>query len=516
MLYLPWLNGVVIMETIKIKAISEGIAYGRALNVNDDFIIKKGLCSNSLLERQLFRQSVNEVIKDLEALKSDEVFKDEEFLDVHIMILKDPVLFSEVDSLIESKRYYAERAFDTVINGYIEKFNGANSVYLKERNLDFKDIRSRVLKKLNRHYFKENVSGKLILVCNELYPSLLMEFKDNVAGVISCQGGQTSHGAILCKAREIPYIIYDGTINEGTSIIIDTRTNSLMINVPKEIIKQYHDLKKELKKKKRMSDYSKYKLKIMANVSANEDISKVMDYNMYGVGLYRTEFVFMNLDHPMSYNDQFRVYSDAVDMLNGKCITFRTFDIGDDKQLSYMKVSHKGVDNYRNNKDLFQNQVLAMMNANKYSNMKIMFPMIETIDEFKYLRDWTIKLKREASNDSYVKIGMMLETKKALENISDFKDIDFMSIGTNDLTSELYHLNRNEILNYNAYIDSLIEKLKAVVCHCQTYNIELSICGELAGVPEVFKRLYDIGIRQFSISPSNAKAIDIAIKECVQ
>ena len=113
--------------------------------------------------------------------------------------------------------------------------------------------------------------------------------------------------------------------------------------------------------------------------------------------------------------------------------------------------------------------------------------MIETIDEFKYLRDWTIKLKREASNDSYVKIGMMLETKKALENISDFKDIDFMSIGTNDLTSELYHLNRNEILNYNAYIDSLIEKLKAVVCHCQTYNIELSICGELAGVPEVFK-----------------------------
>lgn len=248
------------METIKIKAISEGIAYGRALNVNDDFIIKKGLCSNSLLERQLFRQSVNEVIKDLEALKSDEVFKDEEFLDVHIMILKDPVLFSEVDSLIESKRYYAERAFDTVINGYIEKFNGANSVYLKERNLDFKDIRSRVLKKLNRHYFKENVSGKLILVCNELYPSLLMEFKDNVAGVISCQGGQTSHGAILCKAREIPYIIYDGTINEGTSIVIDTRTNSLMINVPKEIIKQYHDLKKELKKKKRMSDYSKYQL----------------------------------------------------------------------------------------------------------------------------------------------------------------------------------------------------------------------------------------------------------------
>lgn len=503
------------MKTIKIKAISEGIAYGRALNVSDDFIIKQGLCSNSVLEKQLFRQSVNEVINDLEALKSDEVFKDEAFLDVHIMILKDPVLYNEVDSLIESKRYYAERAFDTVINGYIKKFNEANSVYLQERNLDFKDIRSRVLKKLNRHYFKEIVSGKLILVCDELYPSLLMEFKDNVAGVISRHGGQTSHGAILCKAREIPYVLYDGVINEGISIVVDTRTNSLILNADKELIKQYHDLKKELKKKRKMSDYSKYKLKIMANVSSNEDIDKVIDYNMYGVGLYRTEFIFMNLDHPMSYSDQFRVYSEAVDKLNGKCITFRTFDIGDDKQLPYMKVSHKGIDNYRNNKELFQNQVLAMMNANKFSNMKIMFPMIESIDEFKYLRDWTIKLKREASNDSFVKIGMMLETKKALENISDFKDIDFMSIGTNDLTSELYHLNRNEILNYDAYIDSLMEKLKTVVDHCKNYNIELSICGELAGVPEVFKRLYDIGIRQFSISASNAKAIDMAIKESI-
>lgn len=502
------------MKNINITAISEGIAYGRALNVKDDFIIKQGLCSNSLLEKQLFRRSVNEVINDLETLKGEEIFKNEEFLNVHIMVLKDPTLFKEVDYLIETKRYYAERAFDCVINNYILKFQSANSFYLQERNLDFKDIRSRVLKKLNRHYFKEIVTGKIIIVCDELYPSLLMEFKDNVAGVIAKHGGQTSHGAILCKAREIPYIIYDGVINEGTSIVIDTRTNSLILNANRDLIKEYHDLKKELKKNKKISDCSKYNLKIMANVSSNDDIDKAIDYNMYGVGLYRSEFIFMNTDHPMSYNDQFMIYSDAVEKLNGKCITFRTFDIGDDKQLAYVKTARKGIDNYRNNKELFQNQVLAMMNANKYSNMKIMFPMIETIDEFKYLRDWTIKLKREASNDSYVKIGMMLETKKALENISDFKDIDFMSIGTNDLTSELYHLNRNEMLDYDSYIDSLIDKLKIVVEHCQMYNIELSICGELAGVPEVFKRLYSIGIRQFSISTSNAKAIDVAIKDC--
>lgn len=503
------------MNTIKIDVISNGIAYGQALNVECDLIIKQGLCSNSLLEKQIFTQTLKDVINDLENIKNNDIFKDEEFLNVHIMILKDITLTNEVFKFIDEKRYFACKAFNEVINSYISKFNEANSIYLQERNLDLKDIRRRVIKKLNHKFFNDVLPEKIILICDELYPSLLMEYKNNIAGVVSKKGGQTSHGAILCKAREIPYVVSNIDINDGINLVIDTRINSLLIDVDDTILKEYHDLKKEIKNNRKIDNYSKYKIKVLANVSSNDDIDRVVNYNMYGVGLYRTEFIFMNLDHPMSYNDQFLVYSNAVEKLNGKCITFRTFDIGDDKQLKYIHTSKKGIDNYKKNKELFKDQVLAMINSNKYSNMKIMFPMIETVDDFNYLRDLTYKLKREASNESFIKVGMMLETKKALENISDFKDIDFMSIGTNDLTAELYNINRNEILNYTEYIDSLIDKLKIVVNHCQMYNIELSICGELAGIPEVLKRLYEIGIKQFSISPSNAKAIDIALKECL-
>lgn len=503
------------MQTYQIEAISEGIAYGKAINVHHNFIIKDSLCSNTILEQQRFKKATSQVIDDLVKLQSSEMYQDEDFINVHIMILKDPTLYTQVEELIESKRYFAEKAFDEVISKYIKQFESADSFYLQERDLDFKDIRNRVLQHLNQNYFKDVDADKIILVCDELYPSLLMEYKHNVAGVISRNGGPTSHGAILCKAREIPYILSDAKINDGENIVIDSRLKCMYVGASEEIISEYHNIKKEIKENRKIDDFSKYKIKIMANVSNNDDIKKVMEYNMYGVGLYRTEFIFMNLNRPLSYEEQYEIYSEAIDSLNGKCVTFRTFDIGDDKQLPYLNVSRKGIDNYKNNRMLFADQVRAIMNANKYSNIKIMFPMIESIDEFKYLRDWTLKIKRESLNDSYVKIGMMLETKQALEHLDDFKDIDFMSIGTNDLTSELYNLNRNELTNYEKYLDDLVLNLKKVVEHCKTYNIELSICGEIAGIPEISSKLYEIGFREFSVSTSNAKSVNVAIKKCL-
>jgi phosphoenolpyruvate-protein kinase (PTS system EI component) len=192
-------------------------------------------------------------------------------------------------------------------------------------------------------------------------------------------------------------------------------------------------------------------------------------------------------------------------------ITFRTFDIGDDKQLPYLKANKKGVRNYRNYPELFKDQVRALVRANRYQNLRIMFPMIETSDEFTYLKDLVVKYKNELGSNAYLKIGMMLETKEALNHLDDFKDVDFISLGTNDLTHELYNIDRNEVSNYNVYIDSLIVELKKVVEHCKRYNIELSICGEIAGVPEVTSRLLDIGIQNFSVSPALSKAIEKSI-----
>ena len=219
----------------------------------------------------------------------------------------------------------------------------------------------------------------------------------------------------------------------------------------------------------------------------------------------------MNKDRALTEDEQYEIYNDAILELKQRPITFRTFDIGDDKQLPYLKADKKGVRNYRNYPDLFKDQIKALIRANRYQNMKIMFPMIETYDEYSYLRDLVVKYKKELGSKQYLKIGMMLETKEAIKNLDDFKDVDFISLGTNDLTHELYNINRNEVSNYDMYIDNLIEVIKNVVEHCKKYNIELSICGEIAGIPQVTSKLLDAGIRNFSVSPSLCKSIEEAI-----
>ena len=492
--------------------ISEGIAAGKVVNVINNICINEEF---STVENELnsFHLVISDVIKDLNKLNNTQN-TDEEFINVHLMILKDPTLTKEVVELIKNHMYTASKAFSTVIDDYIRKFEQASNTYLMERALDLKDIKNRVLTKMCISHKKKDYDGQIILMCDELYPSLLMEYKDNLVGVISKVGGQTSHSAILCKSREIPYVVLkDYEIENGQLAIIDTRKEKVIINPGIEEYNSYLSIQNVVKQENPISDFSKYKIKISANVGSNAEIEKVLKYNLYSIGLYRTEFIFMNLNRPMSVLEQFEVYEEAVDSLQEQSITFRTFDIGDDKQLSYINCYKKGIDNYRNNKELFENQIIALLKANKYSNIKIMFPMIETYEEFKYLRDWVYKIKVRENNKNFIKIGMMLETKKALENISDFKDIDFMSIGTNDLTSELYNIKRDEVLNYHVFIDDLIDKIQKVSNHCKMYNIELSICGELAGCSDVVGKLYDANIKHYSVSAPNAKAVEYALKK---
>lgn len=501
----------------RVKTISEGVTCGIALNSKFDYLIKDGLCSNSSLEIKIYQKAISDVISDLEKLSRTSQSKDEEFVLVHIMILKDPQLSKEVCELIENKRYYAPKAFDTVLRRYIETFDSASSAYMKERALDLKDIRNRVLKKLDNLLFDKLENEKIILVCDELYPSMLMEFKDNISGIIAKKGGSTSHSAILAKAREIPYVILDNIdIPDYQRIIIDTRKEVVYTNPTYDQVSHYKELKEKAFDNKPVINFDKYKLFILSNVSSASDIEKTIKYNLSGVGLFRTEFIFMNQNRPMSTDEQYEVYNEAVLNLYGKPICFRTFDIGDDKKLSYINTSSKGIDNYKQNKGLFENQIKAILKANKYSNISIMFPMIRSYEEFKYLRDWVYKIKMKENNNSFVRIGMMIETKDALENLSDFKDIDFMSIGTNDLTSELYNIKRDEVLNYELFIDDLMVHIKKISDHCKMYNINLSICGELAGCSDVVEKLFTAKIRKFSVSPSNAKVVELALKKCLE
>ncbi len=498
------------MKEINIDVIAEGVAYGHVVKIkNDNLFVAKRKCNNVLDEEAKFEEAVKACVNDLNQINDSE---NEEFLTVHKMILSDPQLKREVFNEIETNKLDVSYAFDKVIKCYIKKFEEAKSFYLEERNLDFKDIRRRVLQKLNNDYINHIEHDKVILVCDELYPSFLSEFRNTCAGVIAKKGGTTSHGAILCKAREIPFVVSnDIDISDDSEIVIDTRVKKIFVDCASDFISEYKKYKSEISQRIRIRDFSSVGVKIFGNVSHNDELYKIRKYKLHGVGLYRTEVIFMNKDREMTEDEQYEIYKDAVLEMKQRPITFRTFDIGDDKQLSYIKASKKGVTNYKNYPSLFKNQVRAMIRANKFSNMKIMFPMIETYEEFAYLRDLVFKYKKELGSTNYLKIGMMLETKEAINNLDDFKDVDFFSLGTNDLTHELYGIDRQQVSDYKTYIDPLIEVIKKVVEHCKKYNIGLSICGELAGVEEVTHLLLEAGIKNFSVSAANVKSVEKAI-----
>lgn len=490
--------------------ISDGLAYGKAIRINrNESSITK--CSMDLEEQQeLIDDALNKALLELEELKTKLSDKDKDFIDIHKMLISDPMLKKDITKYIMDNNYTAGYAFSKVMDKYIKEFNEAPTTYLKERALDLEDIKKRVLRILSNKT-DDDIKEDFILVIDELYPSILMTYP-NIIGVISTKGGYTSHGAILCKSKEIPYVLVDSLDDIKGTIVIDTRKNIINDN-PKEKDKRDYLLYKKNKDSFVISDFHQNFINILANVSSNIDIANVLKYKMDGIGLYRTELIFMNLDRPMSCEEQQKVYTDAVELLGNKPITFRTFDIGDDKQLSYIKTFKKGIDNYKNNPEIFETQIKALIASNIYGSMKIMFPMIETHEEFLYLKNWVLDIKKKMGDTNDLKIGMMLETKSALERIEEFKDVDFISLGTNDLTSELYHIKRDEMLNYKSFIADLIESLRRVASHCKKYDIYLSICGELAGVKNVVKRLYEIGLRNFSVSGASVRNLNQALLE---
>lgn len=435
-----------------------------------------------------------------------------DFLETERLIAVDPILKKGVVAKIE-EGHSAEEALEFVMNEYINNLANSKSEYLRERTNDINDVRDRLLSNMiQRTKFSDD--DKYILVIDNLYPSLLIQRRNSIVGVIAKNGGYTSHSAILCRSFEIPYVIADIECESEDTIIIDTRFNEIDVNPSQtdELEFDGENSKRIIKSKIAILHNSEYEF--MANVSNSFEVLKAAEYNFDSVGLYRTEMLFMNSDRPCTFLEQYSIYSEAVKMMNGKPITFRTFDIGDDKIIEYLKADKKGINNYITNPEIFEAQVSAIMKANTYGNVRIMFPMIYSNSEFEYLRDWVIKIARR--NEYPVPlIGMMLETKEALEHISDFVKTDFISIGTNDLSMEVYGISRLEFSDFSNYIDDLVESLKPVVEFAKKTDKSLSVCGEVASIKEVALKFYEIGIRKLSITPTLINVLNMSYDEFI-
>ena len=492
---------------LKIKTVlSSGITYGNVFNVKS--IIKPSVKTTNEIDN--FNTAINKSINQInEMLKENEAISD--YLNALKLMISDDVLISGVRAKINDG-IGAYESIEIVMEEYKKSLANSDSSYLKERVADIEDVEARILSNLNSSNSGALETKKIIYV-DTLLPTFLIANRDNILGVVAKNGGYTSHCAILCRGWNIPFVIVDDDF-ESDEIIIDTYANSIVIN-PTE--KEIERCKRELKKKEESSNLaiSHPGFLFLANVGSNQDLKKVIDCGFDGVGLYRTEMIFMRSTRPLTVEEQLRIYLDAANAMHDKFICFRTFDVGDDKKLSYLKTNKKGIDNYLNNAEIFESQIKALCLANIHNNIKIMFPMIETEGEFCFLRQWVRKIAKEL-RCNIPQIGMMLETKKALENIEAFKSADFISIGTNDLTHELYNIDRENALNdFDIYLKDLLHKIKKVVKFCEENNILLSVCGELAGISRTVLSLYKLGIRNLSVSPSAIKTLNSSYKNFI-
>lgn len=483
------------------KVLSNGYCYGKLKKV--DLNHKVEVDNYSLCD---IKKAIELSLRQLDNINSINKEVDE-YINIQKMILSDKYLIETIAEYMKENK--AIDSINLAFNDFTKNLCSSESLYLKQRISDMLDIKDHIIYNLiGRSIIKSK--EKVVIYIEELYPSILLHFSSNIIGIICKNGGFSSHTAILCRSQNIPLVVIDSDI-EAIDVIIDTR-RSIVITNPS--CKEISEIKKiiRLENNYEMKAISHPGFKFLANVSSNNDIKRVNAYGFDGVGLYRTELIFINSNKPLSFDEQLRIYSDAIKKIKGKVITFRTFDVGDDKKIDYINTTTKGVNNYINNKELFETQIKALLLAND-GNMKLMFPMIRSNEEFKMLKEWVIKIAIRLDVD-VPELGMMLETKDAIDNIETFVDVDFISIGTNDLTHELYNVDRNkDSIEYNLYLNDLINRLKRVVDYTEKKHIELSVCGELASINEVALEFYKIGIRELSVSPALIKHLNISYQE---
>lgn len=489
------------------EVLSDGYVIGKAKIIK--FSKKKTIVKDQKEELEKFNIGKEEAIKVLNQMREKEPTFDE-YLFAHELMVKDPVLDKMVKELIINENLSAEEAVKKTMNEITSNLLNSDSNYLKERATDILDVTNLLVNSMTKKRTTK-AGEKFIAVVDDLLPSFLVNNRQNILGVIAKKGGFTSHASIIARIWDIPFVIAKSEIKNGDLIVIDTGRDAIILNPSEEELQKYN---------KEITDaepFEKMTLKhagfnFMANVATNRDIKKAMEYKFDGIGLFRTELIFLNTNRPYTLLEHYEMYSTAVAAAGGKPVIFRTFDAKEDKVIPYLKIGKSSLDTYLKNKDIFENQIKALLAANKTNKVKIMFPMIETKDEFNYLKNWVIKIQQE-NNYNLPRIGMMLETKKALKNINTFEGVDFISIGTNDLTKELYNIDRNNHTEYHNYIDDLLEQIKKVVRFAEDNEIYLSVCGELASVKGAALYFYEIGIRNLSVSPSSIKALNMAYHE---
>ena len=505
--------------------------------------------------------AIDKSVKEIEDMQKHADNNIKNILSMHILMLKDKVIIERIKNEIKEKLYNAEYIYDNIVSEYLDKLSSFSDKTLSERASDIVDIKSRVIKNLIQP-FSENsnqIPEDCIVIAKTLTPSDVLKFNAmGVNGFIVESGGFTSHASILAKSFGITAIfnVSDilNKIKNGKKVIVDCRSNIVIINPSKKDIENYTILTENIKRYKEQSiiDIKEkaitkdgIEIKVNANIDIPEETESLLKYEIDSIGLYRTEFLYIFSDINENENSvfpseevQFKVYKNIASKIKGKII-IRTLDIGGDKMSPALGLmDFKKEDNpflgWRairfclSNKNVFKEQLKALLRASAFGDIEIMIPMISVLEEFTETKKFIEEIKLELKNENVefnenIKIGALIETPSAAVIIDlILKEADFISIGSNDLVQYMMACDRtNEKLSdlYNPIDISILRILKHIIDSTNNANKRITLCGEMGGVALYTPVLLGLGIRELSMSINSIAKVKntiraISIKEC--
>lgn len=522
-------------------AASAGVAIAKAFKLeHPDYTIHRRDASDSAAELAKLDEALAKSQQELEAIKERTLQelgeKKAEIFESHLLILNDPELLTPVRDKIASDNVSAEFALNETANEFISMFENMKSAYLKERAADMRDVTKRVLTHLLglTYVNPADISEEVIVIAEDLTPSDTAQLNRNyVKGFTTNIGGRTSHSAIMARSLEIPAVV--GTkevldkVNGGDLVIVDGLDGSVIINPTEDVLNEYKAKRdkhlmqiEEWKKLREVQTTSKdgVHVELAANIGTPNDVVGVLENGGEGVGLYRTEFLYMGRTELPSEDVQFNAYKTVLEKMEGKPVVVRTLDIGGDKELPYLNLpkemnpflGFRAIRLCLEQKDLFRTQLRALLRASVYGSLRIMFPMIATLDEFRAAKAMLLeekeKLKAEGIQVSdEIQLGIMVEIPSTAVLADQFaKEVDFFSIGTNDLiqyTMAADRMNERVSYLYQPYNPAILRLVKMVIDAAHKEGKWAGMCGEMAGDATAIPLLLGLGLDEFSMSATS-------------
>ncbi|MFU9137834.1 phosphoenolpyruvate-protein phosphotransferase PtsI [Erwinia tasmaniensis] len=519
---------------------SPGIAFGKALLLKEDEIVinRKKISADQVgQEVQRFLDGRKKASTQLEAIKikAGETFGEEKeaIFEGHIMLLEDEELEQEIIALIKDDLASADAAAFSVIEGQAKALEELDDEYLKERAADVRDIGKRLLQNiLGLHIVDLSaIAEEVLLVAKDLTPSETAQLNlDKVLGFITDLGGRTSHTSIMARSLELPAIVGTGNVTSqvknGDFLILDGVNNSIYINPTSEKIDelkaiqtQYVTEKNDLAKLKDLPAITLdgHQVEVCANIGTVRDVAGAERNGAEGVGLYRTEFLFMDRESLPTEEEQFQAYKAVAEAMGSQAVIVRTMDIGGDKDLPYMNLPKednpflgwRAIRIAMDRPEILHAQLRAILRASAFGKLRIMFPMVISVEEVRILKGELETLKSQLREegkafDESIEMGIMVETPASAAIAHHLaKEVDFFSIGTNDLTQYTLAVDRgNELIShlYNPMSPSVLTLIKQVIDASHAEGKWTGMCGELAGDERATLLLLGMGLDEFSMS----------------